>query len=78
MTPALQEILAQLPALISNAVKEGFEAASAVGVAETIQPRARAVGKGIDAFVFMSLTRLLSYDPSSASGLCVGCRPLFS
>ena len=37
VTP-LQEIMAQLPTLISNAVKEGIEAASTVGLAETIQP----------------------------------------
>ena len=37
VTP-LQEIMAQLPTLISNAVKEGIEAASAVGLAEAIQP----------------------------------------
>lgn len=34
----LQEIIAKLPALISNAVKEGIEAASAVALVEAIQP----------------------------------------
>lgn len=37
VTP-LQEIIAQLPASISHAFKEGIEAASAVGLAEAIQP----------------------------------------